>query len=86
MITFIVVQTTPSYDLLLLMIYLFEKYIRISRRDFCTTWAYVKKVAISYQQMATFPIDGVRIVGYLPIDGVGFLIFKIIEEELTIIL
>ena len=78
MITFIVVQTTPSYDLLLLMIYLFEKYIRISRRDFCTTWAYVKKVAISYQQMATFPIDGVRIV--------GFLIYKIIEEELTIIL
>ena len=60
------------------MIYLFEKYIRISRRDFCTTWAYVKKVAISYQQMATFPIDGVRIV--------GFLIYKIIEEELTIIL
>ena len=57
------------------MIYLFEKYIRISRRDFCTTWAYVKKVAISYQQMATFPID-----------GVGFLIYKIIEEELTIIL
>ena len=30
-------------------------------QGFCTTWAYVRKVAISYQQMAIFPIDGVRI-------------------------